>query len=85
MLQITTPYPSLMNFSYTSRAGCSVIGFPRGVGTRAARYVEAPGVQGLHDVRVVRRATRFIGVAIAATRNIAESVDPRLRQLRLMR
>ena len=39
----------------------------------------------LHDVWVVRRASRFIGVAITATRNIAESVDPRLRQLRLMR
>lgn len=38
----------------------------------------------LHDVRVVRRVSRLIGLAIA-TRNIAESIDPRLRQLRLMR
>ena len=39
----------------------------------------------LHDVRVVGRANGFIGVAITATRNIAESVYPRLRRLRLMR
>jgi hypothetical protein len=38
----------------------------------------------LRDVRVVRRVGRLIGVAIA-TRNIAESVDLRFRQLRLMR
>ena len=38
----------------------------------------------LHEVRVVRRASRFIGVAITATRNIAESVDPRVKRLRMI-
>ena len=38
----------------------------------------------LHEVRVVRRASRLIGVAITATRNIAESVDPRIKRLRIM-
>jgi len=38
----------------------------------------------LHDVRVVRRASRLIGVAITATRNVAESVDPRVKRLRIM-
>ena len=38
----------------------------------------------LHEVRVVRRGNRVIGVTITATRSIAESVDPRLRRLRTM-
>ena len=38
----------------------------------------------LHEVRVIRRASRLVGVAITATRNIAESVDPRLKRLRIM-
>jgi hypothetical protein len=38
----------------------------------------------LHEVRVVRRGSRVIGVAITATRSIAESVDPRVRRLRMM-
>ena len=38
----------------------------------------------LHEVRVIRRASRLIGVAITATRNIAESVDPRVKRLRIM-
>jgi hypothetical protein len=38
----------------------------------------------LHEVRVVRRANRVVGVAITATRSLAESVDPRLRRLRTM-
>jgi hypothetical protein len=38
----------------------------------------------LHEVRVVRRASRLLGIAITSTRDIAESVDPRLRRLRLM-
>lgn len=38
----------------------------------------------LHEVRVVRRTNRFIGIAITATRNIAESVDPRFKRLRMM-
>jgi hypothetical protein len=38
----------------------------------------------LHEVRVVRRASRVIGVAITATKSIAESVDPRVRRLTMM-
>ena len=38
----------------------------------------------LHEVRVVRRANRVIAVAITATKSIAESVDPRVRRLRMM-
>ena len=38
----------------------------------------------LHEVRVVRRASRLIGVAITATRNVAESMDPRVKRLRIM-
>jgi hypothetical protein len=38
----------------------------------------------LHEVRVVRRANRVLGVAISSTRSIAESVDPRMRRLRMV-
>ena len=38
----------------------------------------------LHEAQVVRRASHMIGVTITATRNIAESVDPRIKRLKMM-
>lgn len=38
----------------------------------------------LHDVRVVRRTSGIVGVAIMATRSIAESADPRVKRLKMM-
>ena len=43
-----------------------------------------PSSRFLHDVRVVRRDNRVIGIVIAATRSIVESVDPRMKRLRMM-
>jgi hypothetical protein len=43
-----------------------------------------PGRQMLHEARVVRRASHLIGVALTESRSIAESVDPRIRRLKMM-
>jgi len=38
----------------------------------------------LHEARVVRRANHMVGVAITSTRDIAESLDPRLKRLKMI-
>ena len=43
-----------------------------------------PGRLMLHEARVVRRAGNIIGVAITASKDISESVDPRFKRLRTM-
>jgi hypothetical protein len=38
----------------------------------------------LHEARVVRRAKQIIGVTITASKDIADSTDPRMRRLKMM-